>query len=280
MLVVDFVSGRWSMTIDPLFVDVYQGDGTKDWSAFVAAGPPWHGVIFKATQGLYYRPPWFAEQRKLFLAAAGARHGVDLFDGAYHYLDLSQDGAAQADYFMRAVTLAGGELAGTLWGMVDVERGGQRITNPTRAQVEDCTRKFAERYHAITGRLPTLYGGELLRAVGVTDRLGCGLSAIALYGRTLPQTIVKQSGTDLDHLMLWQYAGTDPQNPASSLAGYPLSAPGCGRVDISAMVLPGGLAAIKAKLSASAPAATAAAAVATTAATPAATTAAPPTATA
>lgn len=235
---------------DPLFVDVYAGDGRKDWRAFCAAGQPWCGAIFKATQGTYYRPPIFAIERRAFCEAAGARHGHDLFDGAYHYLDLTIDGAKQADYFVAAVEQAGGELPGTLWGMVDVERGGQRVKDPTRALVEDRTRSFAERYTSLTGRIATLYGGELLRAVGVTDRLGCGRSAIALYGTILPASTLARTGTDLEHLLFWQYAGTDPQDPAHSLAGYPLVAPGCGRVDISALVLPGGLAALRTALAA------------------------------
>ncbi len=234
------------MKLDALFVDLYAGDGRKDWRAFCQAGAPWHGAIFKATQGTYYRPPWFAEERRAFLAAAGSRHGVDLFDGAYHYLDLALDGAAQAEYFVRAVSLAGGELIGTLWGMVDVERGGQRVRDPSRALVEDRVRTFAVRYQQLTGRAPTLYGGELLRSVGVIDRLGCGRSALALYGTTLPRDVIMRTGTDLEHLLLWQYIGADERTPGP--AGYPLEAPGCGRVDVSAMVLPGGLERMRAGL--------------------------------
>ena len=236
---------------DPLIVDVYQGDGKKDWRAFVAAGAPWAGVVFKATQGTYYRPPWYAEERRAFLDAAGERLAATLFEGAYHYLDFQLDGAAQADYFVRAVELAGGEQRDTLWGMVDVERGGQRVQQLTKALVADCTNAFAARYLQLTGRTATLYGGELLREVGITDRLGCGRSAIALYGASLPPTVVTQTGTDLDHLLLWQYSGTEA--PAR-LPGYPNLAPGCGKVDISAMVLPGGIEKMRSMMWAEAPA--------------------------
>jgi GH25 family lysozyme M1 (1,4-beta-N-acetylmuramidase) len=222
-----------AMTVDPLFIDVYIGDGHKDWPTFCAAGTPWHGCVFKATQGTYYRPQWYATERRMFIEAAG-----DLFDGAYHYLDFSLPGDAQADYFMKAVDLAGGEKIGTLWAMVDVERGGQRIQNPSRAQVEDCTRAFSARYTALSGRTATLYGGELLRATGVQDRLGCGRSAIALYGQTLPSSVVTRTGTDIEHLFLWQYSGSEIHE---LLANYPDTAPGCGKVDISAMVMPGGI---------------------------------------
>jgi len=243
------------VTVDPLLVDVYPGDGRKDWHTFAAAGAPWCGAIFKASQGTRYRyDAWLHAERATFAEAAGERHGVDLFDGCYHFLDLAYDGVAQAELFVRVVEASGGERRGTLWGMVDVERGGQSVRDPSRALVEDRTREFAARYHELTGRTATLYGGELLRAVGVTDRLGCGRSAIALYGATLPADVVRRTGTDHEHLLLWQYRGTDPQTVGP--AGYPLVAPGCGTaVDVSALVLPGGLAVLRAGLWAERPAA-------------------------
>lgn len=221
---------------DPLIVDCYPGDGPKDWNAFIAAGPPWHGAIFKLTQGLDYEySSWAMRQRAPFLASP--RYGTSLWDGFYHYLTLHQDGAAQADRFWAFMERIGGEKVGTLWAMCDLERGGQRIQNPTKQQVEDVATSFALRYRKLSGRDATLYGGELLRSVGVRTRLGFGRSAIALYGPTLPARVIQQTGTDLEHLMLWQYDG----DGLAALKGYPREAPGCGRVDISALVLPGGL---------------------------------------
>lgn len=234
---------------DGLFVDVYPGDGAKDWAAFVAAGPPWHGAVLKLSQGLDYEyGVWAQRQRALFVAST--RYGRDLFDGYYHYLTLHQDGGAQADRFWRVCQQIGGERLGTMWAMVDVERGGQRVANPSRAQVEDVTRAFAERYHTLSGRLPTLYGGELLRSVGVTDLLGCGRSAVALYADHLgargesTETFLRRTGTDLEHLLLWQYCG----DGVAHLPGYPHEAPGCGAVDISVLTLPGGLERLRATL--------------------------------
>lgn len=246
----------------PLFVDVYPGDGHKDWAAFCAAGPPWHGVIFKASQGIRYRyDAWLTKERTNFVNAARDRYAVDLFDGFYHFLDLGIDGAAQADYFVQSVEHVGGERLGTLWGMADVERGGQApaYRNPSRQLVEDRVRAFAARYQQLTGRSATLYGGELLRSVGVQDRLGCGRSAIALYGAELRGStgstadLLHRTGTDLEHLLFWQYRGTEPQ--AVGPRGYPMVAPGCGpAVDINALTLPGGLAAMRATLWAERPA--------------------------
>lgn len=245
-------------SVDPLFVDVYAGDGPKDWKAFCAAGPPWSGAIFKCSQGTYYRPKEFAKERRAFLYAAGDRHGGTLFDGAYHYLDLSLDGGIQADYAMLAVDRAGGDKRGTLWLMVDVERGGQRIRRPGRALVEDRVHGFARRYEQITGRKATLYGGELLRDVGITSLLGCGRLAVALYGAELhgqhesTVAFLRRTGSDLSHLLLWQY--TAAEGTATGPVGYPREAPGCGRVDISALVVPGWLDTLRSTLWAELPA--------------------------
>lgn len=242
------------MTIDPLFVDCYPGDGTKDWNAFIAAGSPWHGSIFKLTQGLDYEySSWARLQRMSF--TRHARYSVDLFDGFYHYLTFHQEGDVQAERFWLYMERIGGERAGTLWAMVDVERGGQRIPNPSRQQVVDRTEAFAERYRVLSGRGATLYGGELLRSVEVGGRLGCDRSAVALYGAELhgagetTVAFLRRTGTDLEHLLLWQYCG----DGSAQLAGYPREAPGCGKVDISVLTLPGGLETIRRTLWAEAP---------------------------
>lgn len=237
--------------IDPLFVDVYPLDGAKRWDVFIAYGAPWHGAVFKLSEGLRWEySQWAALQRSRFVVSP--RYGEDLFDGFYHYLDLGADGAQQADRFCTLLSRIGGEKIGTLWGMVDVERAGQRVAL-TKQRVEDCVRAFAARYERNTGRLPTLYGGELLRAIGATDLMGCGRSWVALYGRELhgqgesTAQFLKRTGTDLAHLGWWQYdAGNDENAPEPT--GYPNSAPGCGRVDISAMVMAGGIATLRSRL--------------------------------
>jgi hypothetical protein len=229
--------------LQPLAVDVYAGDGPKDWATFCAAGPPWHVAIFKCSQGNYYRTGYYVSERAKFLRSAGPDH----FEGAYHYLDFGIDGATQADY---AVTSAGGRRPNTLPMMVDVERGGQRIRNPSRVLVEDRVVTFANRYLELSGRRPTLYGGELLRSLGIADRLGCALSAVALYGAYLSThkegtaAFLARTGTDLEHLLLWQYR--EASGATKPPDGYPTSAPGAGDVDISAVTLPGGIAALHA----------------------------------
>ena len=227
----------------PLFVDVYPLDRPCDWKAFIAAGLPWAGAAFKLSQGLRYEyAEWAYKQRSAFVSHA--RYGQTLFDGLYHYLDFGADGRKQAEWAWHLCKLTGGELPGTLPLMVDAERGGQRV-ELTKAVVEDTIGAFAERYHELSGRRATLYGGELLRSVGATSRMGCGLSAVALYSDHLgapgegTEHFLARTGTDLEHTLLWQYTAAEgkPTGPA----GYPTEAPGCGKVDISALVLPGGL---------------------------------------
>lgn len=227
---------------DPLFVDCYELDGRKDWSEFISAGLPWAGAKFKLAQGLYYEASaWCGEQRRLFVASA--RYGIDLFDGFYHYLDLNQDGGKQADYFWFLMQKIGGEKIGTLEAMVDVERGGQRAI-PTAQRVFDAVGAWSTRYEALSGRKATLYGGELLRSLGIhrlgapINLLGCGRNSIAMYNATLPEQVVIETGTDEAHLRDWQYDG----DGEAYLPGYPKEAPGCGKIDISVLTTKGGLA--------------------------------------
>jgi GH25 family lysozyme M1 (1,4-beta-N-acetylmuramidase) len=229
---------------DPLIVDVYSGDGPKDWAALAAAGPPWHGAILKATQGTYYRDTaWLATNWRSVRAAGGVRYGVDWFRGAYHYLDVRQGGLAQADAFLAAIDYAGGWGGGDIWPMVDVERAGQREVTST-AQVIDCVQAFADAIKSKLGRETMLYGGSWLADLAIASRMGCSWLAIARYTPTLPTYVVTRIGWDLSRLALWQYSG----DGVAYLAGYPREAPGCGKVDISALVLSGGTEALRGRL--------------------------------
>ena len=233
------------MTIDPLLVDCYELDGRKDWESLASAGVPWVGAVIKATQGLYYRPQWFDQQIRALSTVCPSRNGSTWFFGAYHYLDIGMDGAEQADYFLGAFGRAGVSLTapGMLWPMVDVERGGQRVPL-TKTRVEDVTGKFAARVLAVTGRTPTLYGGELLASLGITNHLGCGRLAIARYAATLPHDVVMRIGWGAP--WIWQFCG----DGEAYLPGYPSVAPGCGKVDISVLTGAGGLEQLAADLAA------------------------------
>lgn len=241
----------------PCGVDIYPLDRTCDWPVYIAAGWPWVFACFKLTEGLDFEySVWAERQRRAFLGSA--RYGDDLFDAFYHFLTLHQDGAAQADRFWNFMLKVGGEQRGTLPAMVDVERGGQKAgMTISRQQVIDHVIPFAQRYKQLSGRLPTLYANELPRSLNVGSRMGCGRSAVAAYGTDLRKydrktggyvgttaELLAEIGTDVPHTMLWQYRGTDPQT--SGPKGYPMTAPGCGAVDINVAILPGGLPALRA----------------------------------
>ena len=229
---------------DPLIVDVYPGDGHKDWRALAAAGPPGHGVLLKATQGTYYHDAtWFGANWRELREAGGARYGVDWFRGAYHYLDVRLGGTPQARYFLDSIERAGGWDHGDLWPMVDIERAGQRADTDA-ARVVDCVEAFTQLVTRETKRDVLLYGGSWLAELGIRSRMGARWLAVARYTPTLPPLTVTRIGWDLANLALWQYCG-DGQ---AALAGYPREAPGCGRVDISALVLPGGIEALRKQL--------------------------------
>jgi hypothetical protein len=232
----------------PCGVDVYALDRTCSWLLYIAAGWPWCMACFKLTEGVGFEySEWAEHQRRPFLASP--RFAYDLFDSYYHFLTLHQDGSLQAEWFWRFMVKIGGERRGTLPAMVDVERGGQLIQDPSRALVEDRVGAFARRYQQLSGRLATLYASEIPRSLGIQGLMGCGRSAIALYGAELhgdgesTEHFLQRTGTDLRHAFAWQYRGTDPQKHGP--AGYPMTAPGCGAVDISAVILPGGLPALR-----------------------------------
>lgn len=220
---------------DPLFIDVYAGDldGKPDWSKLVAAGPPWHGALLKATEGLYYKPPWFKAQWETVREAAGARFGVDFFRGAYHYLRIGLGAEEQARFFLDFIKDAGG-LQPTDLIVVDVERANNQPIPPS-AVVVDHVYRFARAVEQATGKQPILYGGELLASLGVTSHMGCRALWIARYSPTLPMQIVNRIGWDVKDLAAWQYCG----DGEAYLDGYPHVSP-LGKVDISAIVAAGG----------------------------------------
>ncbi len=229
--------------MDPLIVDVFEGDaervGAFDWSKLVAAGPPWHGAIIKATQGTYYAPTWFYTNWSGIKSAAGERFGVDFFRGCYHYWSSDTDGDTQADYFLDFVDRAGGwDDGGDFAPIVDVEK--TRNERATKQQVVDGVSKFAERCQARTGRAPILYGRSFLYELGITEHMGCNRLWVALYAAQLPARNDRFGGYEdigwsLDELFAWQYCG----DGESYLAGYPATSP-IGAVDISALLLDGG----------------------------------------
>lgn len=220
----------------PLIVDTYAGDldGKTDIAKLVAAGPPWHGYMAKATQGNYYSGgSWFKEHWPKAKDLAGDRYGKDWFRACYHYFDIRIDAKLQADYYLKAVESAGGWSYGDLWPVVDVERAGQR--GPISAQlVIDRVTQWTQIVHAATGQRVILYGGSFLRELGVRDHMGCSLAWVARYTETLPVGTYSSIGWDLEHLFAWQGVGD-----GVGKWKLPTVAP-IGKVDISAVTIDGG----------------------------------------
>jgi lysozyme len=98
------------------------------------------GVIHKATQGLEYVDPKYAERRK-----AAEEEGY--LWGAYHF-GVGENGKGQAEHFLETV----GDNSQVLLALdIEENRNGKNITPE---QAED----FVERILEATDRLPLIYG--------------------------------------------------------------------------------------------------------------------------
>lgn len=221
--------------LDPLIVDAYADDlnGNINWSAIVNAGKPWCGAVIKCTEGVNYAPGWFVDTwRTLNAIVPAARKGVDWFRGAYCYWLASASPIAQAELYLSMVEAGGGWSTADLWPIIDVENGN----NPgvSASQVVDGVSAWAAWILARTGRKPMLYGGSLLRDLGIKSHMGCGLLWTALYGSTLPPAMYESIGWSRDRLWGWQYRGTSGSTPVPT--GYPSTTP-AGRLDTSIIVI-------------------------------------------
>src|SRR5260221_3213695 len=105
-----------------LLVDVFEGDigGKPQWDAVVAA-PNFVGGIVKATQGTNYAPDWLDTNWAKLKDSGGDRYCQDWFRGAYHFLNLLEDGTAQADFYLAKIDKVGGFGPGDIIPIVDVE---------------------------------------------------------------------------------------------------------------------------------------------------------------
>lgn len=228
--------------IDPLLVDLFRGDGRtpEDLRRLALAGAPWHGIILKATEGLYYHnDPWFP---KMWRVAHGVddprideRLGVDWWVSAYHFLNVGQDAKAQAHSFLQEVARSGGWLRGTIYPVIDVENSENQPAGVSGTQVVDRVEQWVEIVKAETGREVMLYAGHWLHELGVRTRMGCAYLWYAAYTAHLQPQWYTAIGWDLASLFAWQYNGDGD----GLLAGYPHLTP-LGPEDISAMTIAGG----------------------------------------
>jgi len=80
-------------------LDVYHGDDITSFANLLSGGSEF--IAAKATQGTSFEDPNYASTK------AGAKAAGMVF-GAYHFVDLSVDGATQADFFANYVNANGG----------------------------------------------------------------------------------------------------------------------------------------------------------------------------
>lgn len=217
------------------FVDLAEEDGISAAQILKLqqSGPPWTGVILQSSNGVGTFPAWFPDAWKV--AAGASTYGKTTFRGAYGYYVVGDDPVKQADVGLDAIDAAGGWAAGDLAFGVDIE-SGEQPGGVTAAQVEEGLTEFADRVLQRTGRRPILYGGSLIRSLGIKSRMGCAYLWIPEWSEsgTLDWNLVTEMGWNIDSTLLWQDVG-DGSDTAPK--GYPHTTPVGDELDISTMVL-------------------------------------------
>ncbi len=226
-----------------LFVDVSPWEANPGWQALLNTSN-FYGGILKASQGIkgYLNDRgWFQRNWPLVKSVAGDRYGSTWFRGAYVFLNLWQDGAAQADYYLEIINDAGGWDSGDMIPIVDVELGNDgsngkprnRNQDVPRQQIIDCTSVCAERLKEVTGRSVMLYGRGAMRDKGINSKMGCDIVWNPCYTSTIVMHGLE--AWTLDDVVLWQYCG-DGQAALADQNKFPRSIPNFGNTDISVYV--------------------------------------------
>jgi GH25 family lysozyme M1 (1,4-beta-N-acetylmuramidase) len=229
---------------DFLFVDVSPWEANPQWQAVIDA-PHFVGAILKASQGIkgsLNDGGWFKRNWPQVKDIGGDRYGSTWFRGAYLFLNLWQDGAAQADNYLEIIDDAGGWDAGDIIPIVDVELGNDgangkprnRNNDVSKQDIIDCTTACAERLREVTGRNVMLYGRGAMRDKGIKDKMGCDVVWNPCYTATIVMNGLE--AWTLDDVVLWQYCG-DGTAVLPDQNRFPRSIPGFGeKADISVYI--------------------------------------------
>jgi GH25 family lysozyme M1 (1,4-beta-N-acetylmuramidase) len=233
-----------------LFVDLYSRDdgrlvgGQPNWQG-LAATDKYYGAILKAWDGTRFNDGgWLRRHWPAVRDAGGDRYGDNWFRGAYLFLEFLQDGADQADAYLKAVEDAGGWGSGDILPVVDVELGnpgktaadGTQLVAPhanqgaSKQQLIDCVTACAERIKQQTDRRVILYGRGAMRDLEINNRMGCDLVWNPGYTATMP--LHGLEAWKLDEVVLWQYCG----DGSAAIAGLPHTVPDFGACDLSVFV--------------------------------------------
>lgn len=131
-------------------LDVSSWQGNVNWDQVAANGAKF--AIVKATEGTYYRNPYFSQQY------TGA-YNAGLVHGAYHFATPdTSSGKSQADYF---VAHGGGwsKDGKTFPGTLDIEWNpyGGECYGKSKSGMTSWILAFSNEYHAQTTRWPFIY---------------------------------------------------------------------------------------------------------------------------
>jgi lysozyme len=194
-------------------VDVYDGQGTIDWTKVKAAGRDF--AFIKATQGDY-------NTQKTFAANWSGTKAAGIFRSPYHFFDPTIDGVAQANHFLTVLSGQGGLQPGDLPPMLDIECPVSSSQTTAQSQAPNCeytgndgwvaTATLVQRVfdwlatvEQATGRKAIIYSYPSWFAdVGLTD---ARLAGYPLYIATLSNTCASVPAPWMK-TVFWQYSFT------------------------------------------------------------------------
>jgi GH25 family lysozyme M1 (1,4-beta-N-acetylmuramidase) len=194
-------SGRAAAVTQTEGVDVSSHQGNVNWSGLWTSGVRW--AYAKATEGTYYKNPYFAQQYN-------GSYNVGMIRGAYHFATPdTTTGAAQAHHF---VDNGGGwsRDGRTLPGVLDIEWNpyGASCYGKTQSQMVAWIRDFLTTYKARTGRDAVIYTATSWWTECTGNYSGFGASNplwIARYAST-----VGTLPAGWPYYTMWQYTSTGP----------------------------------------------------------------------
>ncbi|MEU2184016.1 lysozyme [Streptomyces thermolilacinus] len=182
-------------------VDVSSHQGNVNWPALWTSGVKWAYV--KATEGTYYKNPYFAQQYN-------GSYNIGMIRGAYHFATPdTTSGAAQADYF---VNNGGGwsRDGKTLPGALDIEWNpyGSACYGKTQAGMVSWIGDFLARYKYRTGRDAVIYTATSWWKQCTGNYGGFGSSNPLWVARY--NTTVGELPAGWPYYTMWQYTSTGP----------------------------------------------------------------------
>ncbi|MEE1757238.1 lysozyme [Streptomyces sp. SP18CS02] len=182
-------------------VDVSSHQGNVNWSSLWSSGVKW--AYAKATEGTYYKNPYFAQQYN-------GSYNVGMIRGAYHFATPdTTTGTAQADYFVNN----GGGWSGdgrTLPGVLDIEWNpyGAACYGKSQSAMVTWIRDFLNRYKARTGRDAVIYTATTWWTQCTGNYSGFGASNPLWVARY--NTTVGELPAGWGFYTIWQYTSSGP----------------------------------------------------------------------